>query len=80
MITYKEFEQFYYKSFKIFNTERTPNEVGMTIRTVKWINRLSGKESSTKYYLCFCVMVIQEKMIIEYLVTPIICVKICCLS
>lgn len=44
MITYKEFEQFYYKSFKIFNTERTPNEVGMTIRTVKWINRLSGKE------------------------------------
>ncbi len=44
MITYEEFEQFYYKSFKIFDTERTPDEVGMTIRTAKWINRLSGKE------------------------------------
>ena len=35
---------------------------------------------STKKYLCFGVMVMQEKMIIEYLVTPIICIKICCLS
>lgn len=35
---------------------------------------------STKQYLCFGVMVMQEEMIIEYLVTPIICVKVCCLS
>lgn len=44
MFTYKEFEQFYYKSFKIFDAIRTPDEVGMTIRTAKWINWLSGKE------------------------------------
>ena len=44
MLIYKEFEQFYYKGFNIFDTKRTPDEVSMTIRTAEWINRLSEKE------------------------------------
>ena len=44
MFAYKEFERFYYKGFKIFDTCRTPDEVDMTIQTAEWINRMSGKK------------------------------------
>lgn len=50
MLKYKEFEQFYYKSFKIFNTVRTPDEIGMTFHTAEWINRLAGRQVFDKEF------------------------------
>lgn len=48
--------------------------------TVLERNCFIDEKPSMKQFLCFFVMVMQEKMITEYLVTPIICIKICGLS